>query len=80
MSEQCAVPLCLPNNCKWDKQTGEYSKSAGPRESLCVVDAAIERLKSIKGRVYHCLEYSKNLLLNVSVYFDKMIYISKMTT
>nr|XP_058956417.1 guanylate-binding protein 6-like [Pocillopora verrucosa] len=51
MSEQCAVPLCLPNNCKWDKQTGEYSKSAGPRESLCVVDVAIERLKSIKGPV-----------------------------
>ena len=51
MSEQCAVPLCLPNNCKWDAQTGEYSKSAGPRESLCVIEAAIERLKSIKGRV-----------------------------
>ncbi|XP_058943961.1 guanylate-binding protein 7-like [Pocillopora verrucosa] len=51
MSEQRAVPLCLPNNCKWDAQTGEYSKSAGPRESLCVIDAAIERLKSIKGPV-----------------------------
>lgn len=51
MSEQRAVPLCLPNNCKWDAQTGEYSKSAGPRESLCVIEAAIERLKSIKGPV-----------------------------
>ena len=48
MSEQCAVPLCLPNNCKRDAQTGEYSKSAGPRESLCVTEAAIERLKSIR--------------------------------
>ncbi|PFX25984.1 guanylate-binding protein 7-like [Stylophora pistillata] len=51
MTEQCAVPLCLPNNCKWDEQTGEYSKSGGARESLCVVEAALERLKGIKGPV-----------------------------
>lgn len=51
MSEQCAVPLCLPNNCKWDEQTGEYSKSGDARESLCVVEAALEKLKNIKGPV-----------------------------
>ena len=51
MSEQCAVPLCLPNNCKWDEQTGEYSKDGDVRESLCVVETALERLRSIKGRV-----------------------------
>ncbi|XP_020607894.1 guanylate-binding protein 4-like [Orbicella faveolata] len=51
MSEQCAVPLCLPNNCRWDEQTGEYSKTSGARDSLYVVDAAIERLRNTKGPV-----------------------------
>ena len=54
--------------------------SGGSRESLCVIDAAIERLKSIKGRVYHSIEYCMNLSLNVSTYFEKMIDIPRMTT
>ena len=49
MSGSCAVPLCLPNNCKWDDQTGEYSKDGEDRESLYVVDRALERLRTIKG-------------------------------
>jgi len=49
MTEQSAVPLCLPNNCHWDEQTGEYSKTGGTRDSLYVVDAAIERLRNTKG-------------------------------
>lgn len=51
-SENCAVPLCLPNNCKWDEQTGEYSTDEeGERTSLYVVNAALERLNNIKGPV-----------------------------
>ena len=50
MSEHCAVPLCLPNNCKWDEQTGEYSKDEDhDRNSLYVLNAALERLKTIEG-------------------------------
>lgn len=49
MSGSCAVPLCLPNNCKWDAQTGEYSKNGDERKTLCVVDKALERLRNIKG-------------------------------
>ena len=50
MSEHSAVPLCLPNNCKWDEQTGEYSKDEDQdRIKLNVINAALEQLKAIKG-------------------------------
>ena len=49
-ANSCAVPLCLPNNCKWDEQNGEYSKNEDEeRSSLYVTDTALERLKTIKG-------------------------------
>lgn len=52
MSENCAVPLCLPNNCKWDEQTGEYTRDEEQeRTSLCVIEAALERLRNVKGPV-----------------------------
>ena len=44
-----AIPLCLPNNCQWNKQTGEVSRSSEQRNSLNVVDEAIDQLKRIKG-------------------------------
>ena len=44
-----AIPLCLPNNCQWNKQTGEVSRSIEPRNSLYVVDEALDQLKKIKG-------------------------------
>lgn len=51
MSENCAVPLCLPNNSKWDEQTGEYSRDEDQdRTSLYVIDAALERLRNVKGK------------------------------
>lgn len=51
-ANSCAVPLCLPNNCKWDEQNGEYSKNEDEeRSSLYVTDTALERLKTIKGPV-----------------------------
>lgn len=52
MSENCALPLCLPNNCKWDEQTGEYTKEEDQdRTSLYVTNAALERLRTIEGPV-----------------------------
>ncbi|XP_068722043.1 guanylate-binding protein 7-like [Montipora capricornis] len=50
-STNCAVPLCLPNNCKWDAQTGEYSRDKEKRESLKVIDEALDQLRKIKGPV-----------------------------
>ncbi|XP_068691785.1 uncharacterized protein [Montipora foliosa] len=48
----CAVPLCLPNNCKWNEQTGEYSKDEDKeRSSLHVTKSALEQLKTIEGPV-----------------------------
>ena len=56
MSEHCAVPLCLPNNCKWDEQTGEYSKDEDQdRYSLYVLNAALERLRTIEGTEPGCM-------------------------
>ena len=47
-----AVPLCLPNNCSWDPLTGEYSQDEEQdRDPLWVVDAALDRLRQIKGPV-----------------------------
>jgi len=51
MSKRRAVPLCLPNNCKWDEQTGEYSKDGEDRKLLCVIEAALRKLRGIKGPV-----------------------------
>ena len=44
-----AIPLCLPNNCHWNKQTGEVSRSSEQRNTLYVVDEALHQLKKIKG-------------------------------
>ena len=44
-----AIPLCLPNNYQWNKQTGEVSRSSEQRNSLYVVDEALHQLKKIKG-------------------------------
>ena len=44
-----SIPLCLPNNCQWNKQTGEVSRSSEQRNSLYVVDEALDQLKKIKG-------------------------------
>ena len=57
MSGSSAVPLCLPNNCRWDEQTGEYSKAGGERQSLYVVDKALDRLRSIKGNLLYSLKF-----------------------
>lgn len=51
MAKLRAVPLCLPNNCRWDEKTGEYSKNAEERKTLYVVDAALQKLQSIKDPV-----------------------------
>ena len=49
MSQRCAVPLCLPNNCRLDEQTGEYSKTEEDRNTLYVTESSIKMLKNIKG-------------------------------
>ena len=44
-----ATPLCLPNNCHWNEDTGEYKSSSEQRNSLYVVDKALDQLRKIKG-------------------------------
>ncbi|XP_020609278.1 uncharacterized protein LOC110047873 [Orbicella faveolata] len=44
-----AIPLCLPNNCKWDSKTLQCVRTGEKRSSLYVVDEALERLRNEKG-------------------------------
>ena len=47
---QLAIPLCLPNNYKWDKLTGECIKIREERSSLYVIEEALDQLNTIKGK------------------------------
>ena len=44
-----AIPLCLPNNYKWNSHARECTKTEQQRSSLYVVDEAIEKLREVKG-------------------------------
>ena len=44
-----AIPLCLPSNCQWNEHTSEFSRSSEERNSLYVVEKALDQLKKIKG-------------------------------
>jgi len=45
-----ATPLCLPNNCKWDSRSGHYVKTGARRDSLYVVEEALQSLRTVKGK------------------------------
>ncbi|KAL9979073.1 hypothetical protein ACROYT_G016675 [Oculina patagonica] len=46
-----AIPLCLPNNCKWNPKTCQYIQTKEERSSLYVVEEALEQLRKVKGTV-----------------------------
>jgi len=48
--EGLAIPLCLPNNYKWNKHTGECIKIGEERSSLYVIEEALNQLNTIKGK------------------------------
>ena len=48
--EEMAIPLCLPNNYKWDSERGKCVKIGDERSSLYVVEEALEKLRIIKGK------------------------------
>lgn len=49
-AENIAIPLCLPNNCQWSAATGEYIKTGERRSSLNVVDEALQKLRTVRGK------------------------------
>ena len=52
MNQEKAIPLCLPNNARWDERTGHYSKLKDvPRESLNVIASTQQQLRAIKGDI-----------------------------
>nr|XP_058955472.1 guanylate-binding protein 6-like [Pocillopora verrucosa] len=46
-----AIPLCLPNNYQWDSKARQCVKTNEIRSSLCVVEEALEELRTVKGPV-----------------------------
>ena len=48
--EEMAIPLCLPNNYKWDSERRKCSKTGDERSPLYVVEEALEKLRLIKGK------------------------------
>ena len=63
MSKNRAVPLCLPNNYKWDEKSGVYSKDEDQsRTSLCVIDTALRKLRQIKGNEQDKLALNLSLI------------------
>ena len=53
-AHKIATPLCLPNNYKWDSRTGKYIITGARRDSLYVVQEALQNLRTVKGK-YHAL-------------------------
>ena len=47
---EMAIPLCLPNNYKWNSERGKCIKTGDKRSSLYVVEEALEKLRIIKGK------------------------------
>ena len=58
-NDNMAIPLCLPNNCQWNSATGKYNKTGEGRSSLYVVDEALQKLRTVRGkRVMSSFHYS----------------------
>lgn len=55
-----AIPLCLPNNFKWDSKTLQCFRTGEKRSSLYVVDEALEWLRKEKG-IYLFNDWKKKL-------------------
>ena len=49
-AQNMAIPLCLPNNCQWNAATGEYIKTGERRSPLYVVEEALQRLRTVRGK------------------------------
>ncbi|XP_068705737.1 guanylate-binding protein 6-like isoform X2 [Montipora foliosa] len=50
-ADDIAIPLCLPNNCRWNAATGYCDKTGEQRHSLYVVESALQKLRTVKGPV-----------------------------
>ena len=50
--KRLAIPLCLPNNCRWDSKKSQYLQTGEKRHSLYVVEEALEKLRRIKGTLF----------------------------
>lgn len=50
-TRESAIPLCLPNNRKWNPQTGKCIETGDERSSLYVVEEALDQLKQIEGKM-----------------------------
>ena len=63
-----AIPLCLPNNCIWNSETGQVVQTEEERRSLYVVEEALEQLRKIKGKILSGYSLSNGIVLFPSLY------------
>ena len=63
-AENMAIPLCLPDNCQWSAATGEYIKTGERRSSLYVVDEALQKLRTVRGKKFVIASLVENALCN----------------
>ena len=67
-NQNIAIPLCLPNNCRWNAATGKYIKTGRQRTSLYVVEEALKKLKTVKGM------FSVHIFMVISFYITSFIF------
>ena len=66
-ADDMAIPLCLPNNCRWNAATGNYDKTGEQRRSLYVVEPALRKLRTVKGNLITDIICCKKIKRNLSV-------------
>ena len=81
-AENMAIPLCLPDNCQWIAATGEYIKTGERRSALYVVDEALQKLRTVRGKKILSLVYWKMHFVimrassapNVGISVNQLVY------
>ncbi|KAJ7380867.1 Guanylate-binding protein 5 [Desmophyllum pertusum] len=69
-----AIPLCLPNNWKWDSKIGKCIKTQDKRSAIYLVEEALQRLRNVKdpvGVVAIAGPYRKGKSYILSAAFDQ---------
>ena len=69
---QSAIPLCLPNNYRWNTHAGRTTKTGDQRSSLRVVEEGLEQLRRVKGKLCSATILISSMLSNFQISLTKM--------
>ena len=73
-AQNMAIPLCLPNNFQWSSATGKYFKTGERHSSLYVVNEALQKLRTVRGKIFFKLSLSTNFRFFVCGCIEKVLY------